>query len=198
MAVPSKIIATEVNEFTFVSITGEGVDNFDGDAKIYKVVQKVTKKEGKRIRKEILDFWNENKDPKWPEEPKNFKNITFENKEGDLCISAYSQAEFDNRPVKIALVDAKRNPLDMETYGNIGAGSTGSIAIKLKPYKSGQKSGGVSMFLSAVQLVNFVPRSDTNGTDAFDTVEGAEGLSESDTSAFEGEKKKKKKKKKKK
>jgi len=189
-------IATEENEFLFVTITGKGVDNFEEDGKLYKAVQKIDKKDAKVFRQKVLEFWQANKDAEMPEEPKNFKNITWENANGDTCISAETAVSFTDKdtdevtPVRVGLVDGDLNKLDPDEF-KIGKGSVGSVSIRLKCYESGKGknlSGGVSMFLTAIQLIEYVPYSGGDGTSAFSKKEGATPLK--DTGGFKKKDKK--------
>ena len=143
-------IQTPTGEIQFASIRGIGVDNYDEDGKVYKAVQLVSKKGAKSIRAQVLEFWEENKDKKMPDHPKNWKNITWENGDGDECVSAETITYFededtgDKTPVEIGIVDGELNKLDPDIYSKIGKGSTGKLAIRLKCYSTdkGKHGGG--------------------------------------------------------
>ena len=192
-----KVIVVPSTEFPaanipFGIVTGEGVDNYDGDAKQYTISIIHTKKSAKAMKEAVLEFWNENKASGAGDEPNNFKNMVKEKDDGTLISYFKTTTSFgEGKPNVIAMIDAKRNPLDTEKYGMIGGSSTGRVAIDLKVYQPGKKSSGVSLFLKSVQLVSFEKLS-SGGTDAFGEEDG-DALSDT---GFETEKPKKKKKKK--
>lgn len=157
-----KTIVTAKNNILFAVVTGRGVDNYDKDGYIYKVAVELDKDEEKRIRKEAKAFWNANKSKDQGDEPANWENITYKDKEGNRAISAQTKVEINGDPVVVGLVDGQRNKLDPKVYGSIGKGSTGAISITMKIYQSGRKEG-VSLFLNAVQLGTFVPYSGGGG-----------------------------------
>jgi len=194
-------LTTGVNEVTFSSITGEGVDNIDKKYKIYKCAVIVSDAEKERILKQVKKFFKDNKSKDYKgKKPANWDNIVFTDKAGNNVISPYSRVDpkGDGKQVDITLVDGNRNPLDKDVYGSIGSGSKAAISSNIKMYESVGKEG-VSIFLTAVQLVTFVPY--TGGGNAagnFEVIEDSENLAGDAANFAKKEEKKKDKKKKKK
>ena len=176
----------------FAIVTGEGVDDYDKTAKQYTASIIHTKKSAKAMKEAVLEFWEENKAKGAGDKPNNFDNMVRTKDDGTLISYFKTTTSFgDGKPNVIAMVDAKRNPLDPAVYGMFGGSSTGRIAIDMKVYQEGKPSSGVSLFLKSVQLVTFEKLS-SGGTDEFGDEEG-EALGET---GFESEAPKKKKKKK--
>lgn len=188
-----KVLVIEKSNILFCAITGEGIDNYEKDGKLFKVAQEISKAEEKRIRKEVLAFYQANKSASnTKDEPANWENITYVTSDGDRAVSAHTNTEINGKPQNVTLVDGEKNPLDKDKYGNIGKGSTGRISINLKMYTSGKKEG-VSLYLNAVQLATFVPyEGGGNSANDFDTIEGDD--LDGDTGFKEKKKKKKGKK----
>ena len=153
---------TELVDITFASIRGKGVDNYEGNGKIYKVAATLGKKEAKRIRKAVMKFYEDNKTKGMDEKPANWKNITFiAEGTGEESISLETGTTYpDGDPITIGIIDIDNEKLDPEIFSKIGSGSKGWIYYTMAIYETGNaraKKEGVSMFLTSVQLSEFVP-----------------------------------------
>ena len=185
----------------FAVVSGEGIDNHDGDAKEYVACIILDNKSKKATLKTIMDFWDEHKPKSAGDEPTNYENLVREGKEdGEYILYARTATGFENddgsvRTNKVPIVNHEGTKLDPEEFGSIGAGSFGRLAINLKIYTSGKgakQKAGVSMFLSAVKLTEFVAYVANDGASAFgDTDKG----SVDGEGGFKAEKKSKKEKK---
>lgn len=200
MADKKLIVVPNAEEFgvaklPFGIVTGDGVDNYEGNGKEYTATVILGKKEAKHLQATILEYWNENKGKTKAKEPANFANVVRKDDEGVLKAYFKSKTKFGDKPNVISIVDSKRNPLSNEEYGMFGGNSTGRIAVQLAIYTGGKNNQpkGVSMFLSAVQLSTYEKLSSSGGAKAFGEEDG-EAIAEH---GFKEDKKKKKSKKKK-
>ena len=191
----TKTLITARSKVAFASVVGKGVDNYDGDGFIYKVAMTISKAEKKRIEKEVLKFWNENKSSDAPEYPANWDNMTYKDKNGEWGVSASTATILNDEPVNVSLIDSKRNPLDPSVYGSMGQGSEGCLGIKMRVYQSGKKNvkEGVSMFLTVLQILSFVPYSGGGSSKMVEEFEETDDEALSDSKDFKKDKKKKKK-----
>lgn len=178
----------EIGEFKFAVITGKGFKAHKrNDYNSYKVTLAISKSEAKRIKNKVLEFWEENRPKGSPNKPENLDSLVYYNKNTKLwTISPASRVSFDDRDVKIGIVDCDGEKLDPEVFGKIGEGSTGYVSMNMTTYDE-----GVSLFLNAVQLIDFVPYSGGSG-------DGSGNFSKKEGNSLGGEKKFSKKKKKKK
>jgi len=163
----------------FAIVTGEGVDNYDGDGKEYTASIILNKKQAKFFRDEVLEFWEDNKPSDVEDEkPANWKNIVREGKdnyEGDYILYAKTQTHFGDKPNIVTIVNHEGTKLAPEEFGMIGKGSEGRLAVVLSVYKQGKGKNaraGVSVFLSAIKLTDFSPLESNGGAAAFGTEEG--------------------------
>jgi hypothetical protein len=184
----------------FGAVSGEGVDNYDGDGKEYKVAIQLDKKEAKWFRKQVLEFWEEYAPRGAGDKPANWETLLREDKEedGKFVLYAKTNTEFNGQPKIIPIVNHKGAKLDPEQYGRIGKGSKGRIAVSVATYTQGKNNAksGVSVFLDAVKLIKFVePSSGIPFGEEEGEVEAEGGFGAE--KSVEKEKKKKKKKKKK-
>ena len=180
----------------FGVVTGEGVDNFDEDGKEYSISIILGKKERKHILSTVLEYWEENKPEGAGDEPDNFENIVRKGDEGDYILYSKTQTEFKGKANIVTIRNHEGVKLDPEEFGNIGKGSEGRIAVKMGIYTQGKGTkmkAGVSLYLAAVQLTEFVAYEGGDASDAFGDEDG-----HVDGGEFKPEKKKEKKKKKKK
>ena len=183
----------------FGVVTGEGVDNYEGDGKEYTASVILGKKEAKHLKKEVLAFWEAHKGKVKADEPANYANVVRTDDNGVMKAYFKSVTHFGDKANIVAVVDAKRNPLSVEDYGMFGGESTGRIAVQLAIYSGGKSNDpkGVSMFLSAVQLSTFEKLTSGGGAKAFGEEEG-DAIAEHGFSDDKKEKKEKKAKKSKK
>ncbi len=184
----------EPSEIPFGCVTGEGVDNFDGDGKEYSISIMLSKKEKKDVLETVMNFWEENKPKQGGDEPDNFENIVRDTEDGGHILYSKTRTHFGEKQNVVAIVNHEGSKLDPAEFGNIGAGSKGRLAVKMGIYTQGKRSAGVSLYLSAVKLTEFVPYSGSDGSSAFG--DGDTG-SVSGEGEFKAEKKPKKNKKKK-
>lgn len=179
----------------FGVVVGEGVDNYNEDGKEYSVSIILDKKMAKDIKKEVMDFWDENKPSGAGDEPANIDGIVRKGKddyEGTFILYAKTQTHFGDKPNQVAIVNHEGTKLDPEEFGLIGKGSEGRLAVTLAIYVQGKKKG-VSVFLSAVKLTKFVKYESSGGASAFGGNDEGEVSGEG---GFKSEKKKDKKSKK--
>lgn len=205
MAEKLNIVIPKEGEFgpaklPFGVVTGEGVDNYDEDGKEYTVTIALGKKEAKWLKKEILEFWEENKPSSFTgDKPTNWDNIVRENEDGELRVYVKTQTHFGDKPNVIKMIDGKRNPLDPAEFGQFGGDTTGRVSVIVGIYTNGKGAkmkAGISMYLAGVKLLSFSPLG-SSGLEGFGEEEGEE-LAGHDFGAEKSEKKDKKKKKKKK
>ena len=162
-------------DITFGVVTGEGLPDYEnrkkrGDGMEYIVTIKVDKGTKKQIEADFLEYWNDNKSKKAPKKPDNWKGLFRKNEEGDTLFSARTKTEFNGKPKVIQITDAKNNKLDPETFGSIGAGSTGRIVTNLSIFNEGSEDEGIGYYLEAVRLITFSPY--TGGSIDIDEEEG--------------------------
>jgi len=194
-------IRTPLGELMYVNISGKGVQNYDGDGYEYKASIKLPKKQAKKLEKEILDYFNENKPSSYKkDEPSN--KIMQKLDDGDYLFTFKTKTEFADKDgnvkkVKVRLYNAKNEEKELPDGTLIGNGSKGVIRASLKTYTNGKgksQTAGVSMFLNAIQLAKFVPYVPDSG---FDEIEDGE-FEDFDNQDFPTDEKPKKSKKKKK
>jgi hypothetical protein len=175
----------------FGVISGDGVDNYEGDDKEYTVSLLLSKKENDDFRDTVMEFWDEFKPNGAGDKPDNWKNLTRKDKENDkgFILYAKTRTHFGDKPNVIDIRNHEGSKLDPEEYGSIGKGSEGRIAVTLIPYAR-KRDFGVSVFLSAVKLTKFVKFESSGGGAAF----GAEA-GDVEADGFKPEKKDKSKKK---
>ncbi len=201
-----KTIVVPADEFApanmpFGVVTGAGVPDYDNQKSKgkrggfeYSVSVVLGKKEVKALEEEVLEFWEENKPKKGGDEPDNFDNLT---REKDGVVKAYfkTKVDFDGKANIVPIVDGKRNPLDPEKFGSFGGETLGRVAAQLAIYGDDEDSG-VSMYLSAVKLVEFEAYNAEGGAEAFGAGDEGEALAEHGFDESEKKPKKKKKSKK--
>ena len=168
-------------------LSGTGATDYDGneDAE-YVVAIKLDKDMEKFFRKQVLEFWEENKPADAADKPANWENIV---RDGTLYARTKKHWD-DGSTTKITIVNHKGVKLDPDEFGHPTDGSEGRVAVTLTIYKSGKKSG-VSIYLSAVKFTKYVPYE--GGGAAFGEEDGEVEAGHE----FKEEKPKKKKKKKK-
>jgi hypothetical protein len=177
-------------EIPFGVVTGEGVDNYEGDDKEYTVSILLSKAENKQFRKTALEFWEDHKPKGADDEPDNWEHITRKDKEnkGGFILYAKTQTHFGDKQYVIDILNHEVYKLDPLEYGSIGKGSMGRVAVTLTPYAR-KRDFGLSVFLSAVKLTKFVKYESSGGGEAFKSEKG-----DVDADGFKPEKKKKAKK----
>jgi len=178
----------------FGVVTGEGVDNFDGDDKEYSVSILLDKKMKKDILNSVQAYWDEHKPSGAGDKPDNFKNIVRDTEDGGHILYSKTKTHFGDKQNIITIVNHEGVKLDPQEFGMIGEGSLGRLAVKMGIYTQGKRSAGVSLYLSAVKLTKFVAYSGGDASSAF----GQEDGEVSGAGEFKAEKKEKKAKKKKK
>jgi len=153
-----RVETEDIGEFTFGIISGKGFKAYEeNDFLSYKVTLEITKSEAKRLKKIIQDFWDENKPENGKTKPANFDSLVYYNeKTENYSISPHARVRFDGQDEDnvIGIVDIDGEKLDPKVFGSIGKGSTGWVSFNLTTYAK-----GVSMYLNAVQLDEFVPYS---------------------------------------
>lgn len=182
-------------EIPFGVVTGEGLDNYDEDGKEYSVSIILGKKERKDVLGSVMDYWKTHKPEGSGKEPDNFDNIVREGEDGDYILYSKTQTEFKGKPNVVTIVNHEGVKLDPEEFGSIGKGSVGRVAVKMGVYTQGKGKKmkcGVSLYLAAVKLTNFVAYEGGDASAAFG--EGDKGNVKA-ASDFKKEKKNKKKKK---
>ena len=188
-------IKTPIGELLYVAVRGTGAQNYDGDGYEYKASIKLPKKDGKKLYKKIVDFFNENKPSKCKDDaPAN--NIYHKTDDGDMLFTFKTKVEFDGKPVKVRIYNSKNEEKEPPEGTLIGNGSKGVISGQLAVYSNKKgDNAGVSMFLNGIQLAKFVPYVPDSG---FDEIDGEfEDFDNADFPDQEKSKKKKKGKKKK-
>lgn len=177
----------EIGDFKFAVITGKGFKAHKrNDYNSFKVTLEITKTEAKRLQKIVKKFWKKNKPKDANKIPANYDSLVYYNENTKAwSISPSSRVSFDDRDVKIGIVDCDGSKLDPEVFGRIGEGTTGYVSMNLTTYDE-----GVSMFLNAVQLIDFVPFAGGSG-------DGSGNFGAKKGKSLDGEKKFSKKKKKK-
>lgn len=188
-----RIETEEEGEFTFAVISGKGFKAHKrNDYMSYKVTLEIPESEAKRLIKEIKAFWKENKPKDGGKNPDNLESLVYFNEKTEKwSISPHSRTKFEDKDVKIGIVDCEGEKLDPEVFGKIGAGSTGYVSMNLTTYDE-----GVSMYLNSVQLMEFVPFAGGSG-DGSGNFTKKKGKTLSGEKSFSKKEKNKKKKKKK-
>ena len=162
-----KTYKTPLSELMWVSISGQGKLKYEGDENnpddyIYTVTARFDKAQADKVSKDILAFWNENRDsagfknkePKYglpkPEEDEDG------NETGFYTLQAKTTTVWpDGKANRIKVLRANGNVIDLGDQ-QIGNGSTGVVHGDLAI--SGNKANhGISFYLKAVQLKKFVP-----------------------------------------
>ena len=187
-------IGEKAAEILFGIVTGKGMANYDEDGNEYVLTLAVTDKMRKSFEEQVLEFWEDHKPKGADDEPDNFDNMFWENEDGETFITFRNQTSSGDKPNIIPISDAKNNKLDPETFGHIGAGSTGRAIVGLKIYEY-KKKAGISRYLEGVRLITFGPYT-AGGLDLAE--EEGDALDSGGASAERAEEKPKKKKKKKK
>ena len=161
----------------------------------YKVSVEIPKEEADRITAIANALWDEYKPRGADDKPAN--NLVYLNPKDDkYYINPHCQVtNASGEPNVIGMIDSQLNKLDPAIYGKIGKGSTGWLNVNFTVY-----SEGVSMYLNAVQLGEYVPfvGGKGDGSAGFKAKEGGKALSAEGNKGFSKKKDKKKKKKKKK
>ena len=200
-------VTTPKGELRYVQVRGEGKLDFNGKFREYTASICLPKKEAKAFKKELMDFFIENK-------PSSFKSDEPSNKLGKPQDDGTVMFTFRTRVIipkqdgedetsHIYIKNGKREEVELPDGLGVGNGSIGRIAGVASVYEQGtgkNKESGVSLWLKGIQLMKFVPYKPDDG---FDSDEESEF---DDFSAYnnpdfpatdEGDEKKKKKKKKK-
>ena len=157
----------EPMDIPFGCVTGEGTDNFDGDGKEYSVSIMLDKKMKKDVLKQVLDYWEDHKPKGKGDEPDNYANIVRDAEDGGYILYSKTQTHFGDKQNHVTIVNHEGVKLDPEEYGNIGKGSKGRLAVKMGIYTQGTKKAGVSLYLSAVKLTEFVAYEGSDASAAF-------------------------------
>jgi len=172
-------------EIPFGVVTGDGVPDYDNQKSNgrrggmnYAVTLILSKKENKFFRKQIMEFWEDNKPKHGEDEPANFAKMTRKDKDNkkQVLLFAKTQTKFETEDGeiiknKVGIINHKGDKLDPETHGNIGKGSKGRLALTLAVYGD-DEDAGVSVYLSGVKLTDFVAFEASGGTAAFGEEEG--------------------------
>ena len=178
----------------FGVVSGDGVTNYSKDGKEFTVTITLGKKEAKAFEKEVMDFWNENR-ADGPKAPDNFKTMLKKSKSGSTVVYIKSLTHFPSGDENtIAIVDAKKSPLDPTQYGTFGGETEGRVAVGLSIYPAQGTPKGVSRYINAVQITAF-QKGGSSKASGFGEEEG-EALAGEGVAAFDDAPKKKKKKKK--
>jgi len=183
----------------FGVVSGEGVPDYDNQKSggkrggmEYSVSIILGKKERKDVLKTVMNYWEENKPKGGDDKPANYKNIVRTNDDGDYILYSKTQVDFEGKANIVTIRNHEGVKLDPEEFGAIGKGSEGRLAVKMGVYGN-DEDAGVSLYLAAVQLTEFVAYEGGDASDAFGDEKG-----HVDGGEFKPEKKKDKKKKKKK
>lgn len=169
-------VRTAVNNFGFMAASGPGVDKPRSKGeKIFKIAVECDKAEQKSLNDIIQKFWDDNKPARNKSKEPDNTLIYQSEKDKKFYIAPYTQREDQDGEVRnIAIVDAKRNPLDPKKYGQGGKGTTGCVVFDLVIWGDA-KEAGVSAYLRSVQLQHFEPYTGGgNVSDDYEEIEGEE------------------------
>ena len=143
----------------FATIRGGGLKlHKKNDYKSYKVSMIISKKEAKHLRKVIQALWDEFRPRDSEAIPENMAGLVYEHDNGNFYINPHARAVMNDKETVIGIVDCDGNKLDPEVFSKIGKGSTAYLSVNLTTYAE-----GVSMYLNAVQLIDFVPYAGGSG-----------------------------------
>ena len=192
----------------FAVVTGEGVPDYDHikskgkrGGMQYTATIVLDKDQEKQFRKEVLEYWEDNKPKRADDKPANWKNITRKGKddyEGKFLVYAKTQTHFGDQQNIVPIVNQENVKLDTEEFGQIGGKSKGRLAVTLSIYGD-DEDAGCSVFLSAIKLTKYEKLEPKGGATAFGKADEGEVAStgnfgNADSSAKKKDKKKKKKK----
>lgn len=180
-------VVTPVGELHYVQISGQGKLNYNEDGYNYVATVNLTGEKAEHLKAKINEVLGE------VGKGENVKSLGYreilEDEEGrytptqntkDRDANAKPTGIFaftfstavafsDGKPKKISVYNSSTPPVKINLGDKkIGNGSTGALSGKMQRFKKG-KDVGVSLFLNAVQLVNFI---EYVGDAGFDGQEG--------------------------
>jgi len=179
-------VVTPVGELHYVNISGQGKQNYNEDGYNYVATINLTGKDAEDLKEEIDEVIGEVAKGEnlksrgyreLMEDEKGIYTPTQNTKERDASAKATGIYAFsfstattfaDGKTKKISVYNSA-NPPSRINLGDkkIGNGSKGCISGKMQRYKKG-KDVGISLFLNAVQLVDFKEYVDDAGFAAQD------------------------------
>lgn len=177
-------VVTPVGELHYVHISGQGKQNYNEDGYNYVATIHIPKKEAQPLIDKIEEILGEVKKGEVLKS-KGFRELLKDEDGVYYPTSNTTDRDADAEPTGIiafvfststTFADGKTKKISVYNSANpptkinlgeakIGNGSKGAISGKLKRYVSG-KSVGVSLFLNAVQLVEFIEYSEDAGFEA--------------------------------
>lgn len=193
-------VVTPTGDLWYVNITGQGKQNYNEDGYEYVATVQLTEEASKNLREKIAEILGEVPKGKTiksvghrelMKDEQGLYTPTSSTKERDakaeksgiFAFTFKTGAVFeDGRPKKVAVYNAAAQKVNMGDR-LIGNGSKGSISGNMQRFERG-KEVGVSLFLNAVQLTEYVPY---NGDAGFEAQEGGFTAPDDAETGFTGE-----------
>jgi len=163
-----------VGEFQFAAITGTGMYNEDKEANEYKVTLQLDMDEHSALMDDIDDFVEDN-----AVKGKTLHSVGYQTHEdydgipeGKFWIQAKTATEFEGKDgvkaVDVNIYDATGNKCTLPDGVGIGKGSTGIVIGQFKIWDR-KKEYGCSLYLSGVQIADFIPHEFESAPEAIGT-----------------------------
>lgn len=189
-------ITSPFGKLMYVNITGQGKENYDGDAYDYVATVDIPKDEAKGIVKEIDAFLEDNK----PSKSHKLRSLPYRTSKdsksipkGIVRLNFKTQTTFESGDTrKINIFNKNNERVTLPEGTKIGNGSIGRISGKITTYQ-GKKDFGCTLWLNGIQLTKLEEYTEDSG---FDEADGE--FDNFDANMEAGVEKKKDKKKKKK
>lgn len=179
-----KPVVTPVGELFYVNISGQGKQNYNEDGYNYVATVHLSGKPAEKLKQEIEEVLGpvpagktvksrgyrelyKDKEGKLFT-PTSNRKVTDEDTKTDLTAFTFSTSTTfaDGKPKKINVFNKNQGKVELGDR-KIGNGSRGAISGKMKQFVKG-KEMGVSLFLNAVQITQFIPYEGDAGFEAQD------------------------------
>jgi hypothetical protein len=168
MATNKLAVTSPIGTLMYVMVTGTGKENFEGDGYDYQACVDVPEKEAEDFIADLEEYLDENA-PKNSTEAGVFYRTSEDDdtiKEGVVRFTFKTRTEFEDRKTgemkqtKVNILDSDGNNVKLPEDKLIGNGSTGRVignAVLWERGNSKKKEHGLSLYLSKVQIKDFVP-----------------------------------------
>jgi len=142
-------IVTPKGELSWVTIAGQGKENFDGDGFEYTATITLSEDEADKLEDEIEDYYQ-----KSGGRAESVPNKIFrEDADGNPTITFKTQVVFENgKQSKVKTVDGHNKEFELPEEVGIGNGSIGKLSGTLS-YFTRKSSDGVSFFLNSIKIL---------------------------------------------
>ena len=173
MANESMNVTSPKGALMYMTIDGEGKENFDGDGMVYEATIDVPMKDAEPFMDKIDDFM-ESKAPKGYKQA----NVPYKTpSDSDKVPEDHVRFTFKTNvtmpsgsKVKVRIYDSNKVETSLPDDVKIGNGSTGYVSGVLRMYdRPKSKEYGASLFLKNVLLLDLVEYTPDSGFDDVDT-----------------------------